>query len=429
VFGAALLCALIASGPVPARAQSVQSLQEHIQNLEKQLNALKDQLKAIQEEQKAQKAKVEKQEKALAPLADVKKTVEALSKIEISGGATGTVQGTSGAPRALGGDEAFGGGSFDFVLTYKPLENVKLILDMEAIGGDGPDGRFPTLAGLNGDLGTTNDTVTILEAYLEATFLKERLTVTAGKIDITNYIDSNAYANDETGQFLTGAFVNSAVLSAPDNGPGARVRYDILPLPEGKRDYKFGLYVEAGAMNGDRDEDGLTTNKLFEDVYGAVEVGVTAEILGRPGNYRFWAFADGAGRKAGADEGSRRYTAHGAGVSFDQELAGWLGAFFRFGYRDSANLSYDTQAAWMGGFQLMKIIPGRPDDALGLAYGEIKPAKRTSSRNETVYEAYYRWHFTDTFHLSPIIQVVDDRSGNSGEDLLWVFGARLHLDF
>ena len=105
MFGAALLCALIASGPVPARAQSVQSLQEHIQNLEKQLNALKDQLKAIQEEQKAQKAKVEKQEKALAPLADVKKTVEALSKIEISGGATGTVQATSGAPRALGGDE------------------------------------------------------------------------------------------------------------------------------------------------------------------------------------------------------------------------------------------------------------------------------------------------------------------------------------
>lgn len=423
VLGAALLCAAVVSWPPPAGAQPAEALQERIQSLERQLNALKEQLQAVQEEQKARKAQAERQEKQLAPLADLRKSVEALSKIEISGGATGTLQSTSGAPRSLGGDESFAGGSFDLILTYKPLNNVRLVLDLEAIGGNGPDDRFPTLAGLNGDLGTTNDTVTILEAYIEAAFLGERLVLTAGKIDLTNYVDTNAYANDETLQFLTGAFVNNAILSNPENGPGARIRYEVIPE---------WLYVEAGFQNGDRDRDARTTNRFFEDVYGVVEIGVTPKLLGRPGGYRVWAFADGAGQRARESGGLRRYTAHGAGVSLDQELAGWLGAFFRIGYRDSANVNYDTQAAWMAGFQIMKILPGRPEDALGLAYGEIKPAKRAAParpvRNEKVYEVYYRWHFTDKFHLSPILQVVDDRAGER-EDLFWVIGARLQVDF
>lgn len=413
-WGAAVLCAALASGPRPAGAQSVE---ERIRMLEQQLDALKKELAD-------QKAKVEKQEKAVTPLADIKKTVDALSKIEITGGATGIVQATSGAPRSLGEDEGFAGGSLDIILTYKPMDNVKLVIDMEAIGGNGPDSRFPNFAGLNRDLGTTNDTMTVLEAYLEATFLKERLTLTAGKIDLTNYVDKNAYANSETFDFLTRAFTNNAVLSNPANGPGFRARYDIMPGL---------LYVETGAQNGDRDGDTLTTNKFFEDVYGVAEVGVSPKLFGRQGNYRFWAFADGAAQKFNELGRTRRFTAHGTGVSFDQELTGWLGAFFRLGYRDSDNRNYNTQAAWMGGVQLSKVIPGRKDDVIGFAFGGIHPTKRAVTarpvRDEEIYELYYRWHFTEKFHFSPIIQRVEDRQGVSGNDPLWVFGARLQVDF
>ena len=413
-WGAAALFAVLIAGPPIARAQSVE---ERIQMLEKQLEALKKELAA-------QKEKVEKQEKATAPLADMKKTVDALSKIEITGGATGIVQSTSGAPRSLGQDESFAGGSFDLIVTYKPMDNVKLVIDMEAIGGNGPDSRFPTFSVLNRDLGTTNDTVTVLEAYLEATFFKERLTLTAGKIDLTSYVDKNAYANSETFDFLTKAFTNNAVLSNPANGPGMRGRFDIMPGL---------LYAEAGAQNGDRDGDVLTTNKFFEDVYGVAEIGITPKIFGRQGNYRLWAFADGAARKSNELGQTRRFTAYGTGVSFDQELADWLGAFFRLGYRDPDNTNFNTQAAWMAGVQLSKIIPGRKDDVIGIAYGEIHPTKRAVTarpvRDEEVYELYYRWHFADKFHLSPIIQRVEDRQGVTGNDALWVFGTRLQVDF
>ena len=61
-----MLCAVLVSSPPPAGAQSVE---ERIRMLEQQLEALKKELAA-------QKAKVEKQEEAVAPLADIKKTVD-----------------------------------------------------------------------------------------------------------------------------------------------------------------------------------------------------------------------------------------------------------------------------------------------------------------------------------------------------------------
>ena len=192
------------------------------------------------------------------------------------------------------------------------------------------------------------------------------------------------------------------------------------------------VYVEAGVVNGDRDANGVQTDKFFEDVYAVAEVGVTPKIFGRQGNYRVWGFADGAGRETvDASGASRRYTAMGAGISFDQEIADWLGAFVRLGYRDSGNTNYATQAAWTAGVQFMKFLPSRPNDAIGIGYGEIRPATRTVSpqKDESRIEAYYRWHFLDNFHLSPFVQFVDNRSGTQTDSDFWVFGARLNLSF
>lgn len=430
-----VMTALSVFSPNVAWAQTMESLQRKIEVLEeklkaygdlkRQLDALKEEMKKVKSEQEVQKAKAEKQEKILITVDHMQESIKVLSKLEISGDATGIVQGTSGIGSSLGGDEGFAEGSLDLIFTYKPLNNVAFALELESIGGDGPDSRFPTLGGLNGDAGSTNDNVTVREAFLEAEFLGERLTVTAGKIDITNYVDTNALANDETSQFLTGAFVHNAVLSAPDNGPGVRGRIDLMPGL---------LYIEAGAVQQDEDGNDRTTDKLFDKVYGVAEVGVSPKIFGQQGNYRFWGFADGNGREMKKNGESRGYTALGAGLSFDQELTDWFSVFFRLGYRDSANLNYDTQAAWSAGLQLSKLIPSRPDDVLGVAYGEIRPTKRSitpasAREDEGILELYYNWHFTEKFHLSPIVQYVMNRSGYDNADDFWVYGARLQVDF
>ena len=441
-WAAAALCALLVSGAPAAQAQTVQSLQERIQMLEqqlknldevkKQLDALKGQLESIQKEQQAQKAKVEKQEKSLEPLGDLKdlkKAIEVASKLEFSGRTTGTIQMTEGIDENVGGDENFAVGALDLFFTYRPTSNVKAVVGITAIGGDGPDTRFPTFSGLNAHsgstshAGTTLDDVTALEAYIEATFFQNRLTLTAGKIDLTNYFDTNTYANNKKDDFISVSFTNTHVLSNPSNGPGVRARYVLLPDL---------LYVEAGAMNGDRNGNSRTTDKFFEDMYGIVEIGVTPKIFGRQGNYRLWGFADGAARETVDVSGNnRRYTAMGAGISFDQEITDWLGVFLRAGYRDSGNLNYATQAAWTAGVQLMKLVPGRPSDVIGIGYGEIRPTTRTVNpqKDERRWEAYYRWYLLDNLHFSPFIQFVDNRSGLQTDSDFWLFGARLHLSF
>ncbi|MEE9273905.1 MAG: carbohydrate porin [bacterium] len=425
--GAVSLVVLLAAGlwlPAGAGAQPAISLEKKIEALERQLNSLKKELQAVRSEQRAQKAKAASQAKEIGSIKDLKKSVEELSKISISGGVTGIVEGTSGVKSSQTGDDTFAVGSFDLVFEYKPKDNILFVLDLEGIGGDGPDSLISTLSGLNDDAGSTEDNVTVLEAYIEAVLFQDRFTVTAGKIDMTNYVDGNALAGDETSQFLATAFVNNAVLSAPDNAPGVRGRFDLVPDL---------LYVEAGVMSQDVDANGRTSDRLFNDVYGAVEVGVTPKLFGRQGAYRVWGFLDGAGREVRRSGKVEDFTASGGGVSFDQEIADWLGVFFRFGARDSSNLNYNTNSAWSAGAELSGFIPGRGNDALGGAYGEVKPAKRdsglTSVSNERLFEIYYRYNFAEDFHLTAFVQNVTNRLGNSRADDITAFGLRLQLNF
>ncbi|MDA1000468.1 MAG: carbohydrate porin [bacterium] len=424
MFLVAMSLAAVFVGPPPASAQSAAELAERIKALESELNALKGMLQSIRQEQQAQKAKVEKQEKAIGPIQDLKSTVAALSKLEISGGITGILQNATNVESKLGGDAAFAEGSFDIIFTYKAFENVKFVLDLEGIGGNGPNGKLANLGGLNDDSGTTNDNVTILEAYGEGTFFKERLTITAGKIDLTNYVDGNSYAGSETSQFVSSPFVNNSVLSAPANAPGVRGRVDLVP---GK------FYVETGVMSQDVNGDGQTTDDVFADVYGVLEIGLTPKIFGKQGNYRVWGFLDGAGRKREKNTGRLKdFTASGMGVSFDQELTDWLGGFFRWGTRDTANTLYTTRQAWSAGFQLTGFLPKRKFDSLGVAYNEITPTKRdfgTGADEERLIEAYYRFHFAEKFHFSPFVQFLINRNANDRNNDITVFGARLQVDF
>ena len=123
-----------------------------------------------------------------------------------------------------------------------------------------------------------------------------------------------------------------------------------------------------------------------------------------------------------------------AGVSLDQEIAEGLGVFFRIGYRDSRNLNYTTQSAWSLGAQLnvARIWAARPNDVIGVAWGEIKPTKRSFGRSvaeENLIEAYYNWYFSENFQLTADWQFFSDRNGDRSLDDVSVFGLRLQANF
>ena len=62
------------------------------------------------------------------------------------------------------------------------------------------------------------------EAWLRTELFSQKLALTAGRLDLTNYFDRNAAANDETTQFISDALVNNPMLGLATQRRGRRRR-------------------------------------------------------------------------------------------------------------------------------------------------------------------------------------------------------------
>lgn len=297
-------------------------------------------------------------------------------------------------------------GSVDIFAHTSFGEGTLLFFDFEAIGGNGPDARTGALSSLNGDAGSTQDVqgfdrLSVLEAWGEFSLLDEVFVVTAGKIDLTNYFDNNAVANDETSQFLAGPFVNSAALAAPGNSPGVRVRTTILGR----------FYVQAGFASVDNSGD---------DVFsGIVKMGsVGFKILTdteTEGNVRVYGYLH-----PGAREG------RGVGVSADQSLGMGITVFGRWnGNTASLGEWFGVERAWSAGGRCVTAAGGRKLVAAA-AFGSTDGPQAAPSR-ERLFEAYLRCHLNRWAHLSIHVQALDDATP-AGRDIV-IAGVRSQFNF
>ncbi|AAR36661.1 carbohydrate porin [Geobacter sulfurreducens] len=325
--------------------------------------------------------------------------------ISLSGGLVGVLQGSIGNEPS---DHVDVVGRGDLVFSFKVGENTIAVIDVEATGGNGIDTRVPSFSLLNAVAGSTGDTVRFREAWVEHAAFDERLILTAGKIDLTNYFDANGVANDENSQFLAGAFVNSAVLGAPGNGPGARLQAKLgEPLT-------FGL----GYGSGDTD-----TEDVFSHGYGIAELDYTLKVGELEGNYRVYGSLDGA--RADGEVKLQEKNAFGFGISADQQVTDKLTLFVRYGQRDED--VYATKMAWSAGGQYAGLLPERKDDVLGFAYGQVKAVGADSQ--EKLAELYYKVQVNEQISIAPVVQYLINPLGDSSRDDVVALGLRSLISF
>src|SRR6185295_981423 len=91
--------------------------------------------------------------------------------------------------------------------------------------------------------------------------LSQKLSFIAGRLDLTNYFDHNAAANDETTQFLSDALVNNPTLNLAVNGSGLAAVFDP----------KIGLTFKVGFQQSKTE----ATN-LSQSLYSLAEIGYVA---------------------------------------------------------------------------------------------------------------------------------------------------------
>src|SRR5688572_4225507 len=257
----------------------------------------------------------------------------------------GRIKGNEGPDAA-----AYALASADLFFTAGLAQYTVFFADIVGLSGSPPDAEIPSLTLLNGYTARLirQNEINLREAWLRTELFGQRLALTAGRLDLTNYFDQNAFANDETTQYISDALVNNQMLGLSSNGTGVAAEFDP----------KTGLRLKFGFQQSNTD----ATN-LSDSLYTLSEVGYTFTPFALPeGTYRVWFRTDNT-----APQEIRK----GAGLSFDQKLTAAFGLFARYGTQEVDEGDDQFYSAGIG-FQNGFVI--NPQDTWGIGYAHLNLA-------------------------------------------------------
>src|SRR5262245_26494887 len=314
---------------------------------------------------------------------------EKASGVEIGVSSVTTVQGaikTSGPDQEADG-HIFGVTQADITcLAQSAALNTSFFADVVAIGGPGPDGEIPGLTLLNSQLARlSNNRLQTREAWIRTELFGQRLGVTIGQVDLTNYFDRNAVANDETYAFISDALVNNQVLGLANNGLGLAAVWDP------KRNYNF----KVGVQQSEDDPENPVATSLSNSLFSMAEFEYIATPFGLPeGHYRIWGRLDNS---TGQDR-------TGWGVSIDQKITPTATLFGRYGNGDVGGTRVHFFSGGVG-FQAPFAI--NPLDAWGIGFAQTEIV---NGPNQKLAEAFYNLYLTDALRLSFMLQYIHHTS-------------------
>ncbi|HVH27787.1 MAG TPA: carboxypeptidase regulatory-like domain-containing protein [Vicinamibacterales bacterium] len=271
--------------------------------------------------------------------------------------------------------------SADLFFTAGLAQYTVFFADIVGLSGAPPDAEIPSLTLLNGYTArlVRQNELNLREAWMRTELFGQRLALTAGRLDLTNYFDSNAIANDESTQFISDALVNNQMLGLASNGTGFATEFD----PKNGFRLKFGLQQS----NND------ATN-LSDSLYTLTEVGYALTPFALPeGAYRVWFRTDNTSQEVRT----------GVGVSIDQKLTPVFGVFGRYGQQEfGPDVDRDHFYSVGVGFQNGFIF--NPLDTWGIGYAQMDLSE---GEGEKLLEGYYNFHLTErlrlSFHLTGVL--------------------------
>lgn len=296
--------------------------------------------------------------------------------IDVASVTQGVIQ-TSG-PDAEADGHTYELASADLIFAAKLAQNTTLFADVVGLSGSPPDNEVQGLTLLNAYTArlVRQNELNLREAWVRTELFDQKLALSLGRLDLTNYFDNNAVANDETSQFLSDGLANNPLLGLSSNGAGLAAVWD----PKGSFTFKLGV----------QQSDPEATN-LSESIYSLAEVGYRARpfSLGE-GNYRAWVRQDNS-----SDEHRNAY-----GVSFDQRLTPVVSLFGRYGSAD-ADIGHDR--FYSAGVQFQNSYVFNPLDVWGLGYAQLKEA---AGAKEKLVESYYNLWLSEKLRVSFHLQYV-----------------------
>jgi hypothetical protein len=292
--------------------------------------------------------------------------------------------------------------SADLFFTAHVAQHTMFFADVVGLSGPPPDletGGLTLLNGFTARLVRQNE-LNLREAWLRTEVFSQKLSLIAGRLDLTNYFDHNAAANDETRQFLSDALVNNPTLNLAVNGSGLAAVFD----PKGGFNFKVGIQ-----------QSKTEATNLSQSLYSLGEIGYVARPAGLgEGNYRVW---------FRSDNGTETKYRTGYGLSLDQKLLPKVTWFGRFG---STEADVKRDHFYSGGLQFADGAGFYPGDVWGLGYAHYDLG---TGPKERLMEGYYSFAISEKFRLSfHMTHVLEKQPGAQTVGYL-VPGIRLQASF
>lgn len=298
-----------------------------------------------------------------------------------------------------------------------------------------------------------------------------------GLQNFSNYFNATTMANNETTQFLNTSFVNDISWRLNFIGPSTLLTAE-RPLFRGK-----------GFLRGSAGIISLASRDYFGGYGGNYEVQLGHHLFGKEGNIRagFWNFNFRAGSSQpyitppelspsgllsilpGGSPTQSNPT--GLYANFDQRIWKNIGLWGRYAMNDKQlgevflGGLLSSRQSWSLGLEIPvgSFSKKRPDDVIGIAYGQIAPYNRgvytpatpafvgldgvrsttldqvnaalaatspgNRSANEKIVEMYYRYQLNKNVSISPDVQYYWNPGGTAPSPGIFVLGSRLNVTF
>jgi porin len=327
----------------------------------------------------------------------------------------------AGTPQYLDVDDvAKAAAAFQPEISFRPYETSELFAKFGFSPNNGLNNISPFAltiwaADLEDDVKNINGSNRdyLLTAWAKHTFElgeSHSLLLTGGIIDSTDYVDENAFANDEYNQFMNEAF---------DNAPtGNFVSYDIGGVVQWVS-HNHNFNANALLMDGGKNEDG--NNYKFY----ALQLAYRLETALGEGNYRITGSLTSDDFLDADGENSERLSA--LTLSFDQQLGKITGAFLRLGIQgDKAAVTWAR--LYSGGLNISGAIWGRKQDNIGIGVAYLDDGN-TDLDNSLVTEAYVRFALSKVFAATADFQYLADDVNGEKNPHGWVGSIRITAEF
>jgi high affinity Mn2+ porin len=306
------------------------------------------------------------------------------------------------------------------------------------LGGE----RFRTEAGPN-QLALTRD--------------RDALTVTVGKVAVTDLVDGVPLSNDPHTHFMAWGLWASGAYDYPADTRGYTWGL-AADLTKGWWSVRGGIFLEPKSANGlDMEWDITRARGLAGELEARYTVGGrqgAARVLGFVNTAHMGGYGQAlekavAGPDVTATRASGR-TKAGFAASANQDLGGGLGAFVRLSYNDGANETWaftEIDRSLATGAVQSGARWGRPDDEAGIGvvvsglsdlhrrylaaggYGFIIGDGALAYAVEVLGELYYRLSLTREVSLGVNYQPIFNPAFNADRGPIHVFTGRAHIAF